>query len=90
MRDTVREPKFQLQKQLSLELERRFPERFIPRYSMVMFHHEIPYATAHERGQLQQQVLDELSAGIERLGQVDWNQAARLVSARLPQQQPAA
>ena len=84
MRDTVRHPKYQLQKVLSLELERRFADRFIPRYSMVMFHHEIPYATALERGRVQQQLLDELSAGIERLDQVDWDQAARLINGRLP------
>ena len=46
MRESVADPKFQLQQALSLELERRFPQRFIPRYSMVMFHHEIPYLTA--------------------------------------------
>ncbi len=46
MRESVADPKFQLQQALSLELERRFPRRFIPRYSMVMFHHEIPYLTA--------------------------------------------
>ncbi|HSC08326.1 MAG TPA: NAD(P)/FAD-dependent oxidoreductase [Steroidobacteraceae bacterium] len=84
MRDTVRHPKYQLQKALSLELERRFPRRFIPRYSMVMFHHEIPYGTAYERGQVQQQVLEELSAGIERPEQVVWERAARLVDRRLP------
>jgi kynurenine 3-monooxygenase len=83
MRDTVRHPKYQLQKALSLELERRFPKHFIPRYSMVMFHHEIPYATAYQRGQVQQQVLEELTAGIERLEQVDWDQAARSVRAHL-------
>jgi kynurenine 3-monooxygenase len=84
MRDTVRHPKYQLQKGLSLELERRFPQRFIPRYSMVMFHHEIPYADAYQRGQLQQQVLEDLSAGLEGLEQVDWERAARLVQMRLP------
>jgi kynurenine 3-monooxygenase len=84
MRDTVRHPKYQLQKALSLELERRFPRFFIPRYSMVMFHHEIPYATAHDRGRLQQQLLDTLSARIEHLEQIDWDEAARLVQARLP------
>ena len=84
MRDTVRHPKYQLQKALSLELERRFPQRFIPRYSMVMFHHEIPYAIAYERGQFQQQILEELSAGIEGLAQVDWERAGRLVQTRLP------
>ncbi len=30
MRDTVRDPKFLLRKELSFELERRYPDRFIP------------------------------------------------------------
>ncbi|HSD68071.1 MAG TPA: NAD(P)/FAD-dependent oxidoreductase, partial [Woeseiaceae bacterium] len=42
MRDTVRDPGFLLRKALAFELERRLPGRFIPRYSMVMFHDEIP------------------------------------------------
>ena len=50
MRERVADPHFRLQQSLALELERRYPQRFIPRYSMVMFHHEIPYATAQERG----------------------------------------
>jgi kynurenine 3-monooxygenase len=84
MRDTVRHAKFQLQKALSLELERRFPRQFIPRYSMVMFHHEIPYATALERGSLQQELLDLLCEGIDSIDQVNWVKAARLVPSRLP------
>jgi kynurenine 3-monooxygenase len=32
MRDSVCDPKFLLQKELSLRLEQRFPEQFIPRY----------------------------------------------------------
>jgi len=84
MRDTVRHPKFQLQKALALELERRYPQRFIPRYSMVMFHHEIPYAVALERGRVQQQILDTLCAGVESIDQVDWQRAAELVHAKLP------
>ena len=63
MRERVADPKFQLQQALSLELERRFPERFIPRYSMVMFHHEIPYRTALERGAVQARLLEELTVG---------------------------
>jgi hypothetical protein len=38
MRDTVRDAKFQLRADVSFELERRFPGKFVPRYSMVMFH----------------------------------------------------
>ncbi|HZF16809.1 MAG TPA: NAD(P)/FAD-dependent oxidoreductase [Steroidobacteraceae bacterium] len=83
MRDTVRDPKFQLQKALSLELERRSPGRFVPRYSMVMFHHEIGYAEALERGRIQQALLDELTAGAARLADVDLNRAGELVGQRL-------
>src|SRR5262249_41843082 len=35
MRDTVLDPAFVRRKSLALELERRFPDRFIPRYAMV-------------------------------------------------------
>jgi len=62
MRDTVASPDFARRKQLALDLEQRFPGRFIPRYSMVMFHAEIPYAEAQRRGALQEGVLDALLA----------------------------
>lgn len=83
MRDSVRDPKFVLQKELSLQLEQRFPGLFIPRYSMVMFHHEIPYTTALERGRIEQEILDELTAHAASVDQVDWTLATRLVQARL-------
>ena len=62
MRERVADPKFQLQRALALELERLFPERFIPRYSMVMFHHEISYRTAAQRGAVQEQLLADLTS----------------------------
>jgi len=40
-------------------------------YSMVMFHHEIPYAVAYERGKVQSQILEDLTAGAESLAQLD-------------------
>jgi kynurenine 3-monooxygenase len=84
MRDSVRDPKFVLQKELSLELEQRFPRQFIPRYSMVMFHHEIPYAVAFERGRIQQEILNDLTARATEVEQIDWSLASRLVKERLP------
>ncbi len=85
MRETVAEPKYQLQRALSLELERRFPRRFIPRYSMVMFHHEIPYLTAQQRGATQTEILNSLTAeGVDTLAQVDFERAEREVTSRLP------
>lgn len=80
MREEVLDPHFQLQKGLALQLELRHPGRFVPRYSMVMFHAEIPYATALARGRLQQQILDEVT----RNGTVDLALADRLVRERLP------
>jgi kynurenine 3-monooxygenase len=70
MRDTVRDPGFMLRKELSFELERRHPTRFIPRYSMVMFHHDIPYRVAYERGQVQTQILVRLTADVTSLAEI--------------------
>jgi kynurenine 3-monooxygenase len=84
MRESVADPKFQLQQALSLELERRFPHRFIPRYSMVMFHHEIPYLTAQQRGAAQAEILAELTqGGVNALSDVDFERAERRINAGL-------
>ena len=83
MRDTVRAPRFQLQKALSLELERRFPDRFVPRYSMVMFHHDIPYSTALSRGRIQSAILDQLTTNATTLADVDYDLAATLILQQL-------
>ena len=88
MRTTVLDPAFQRRQQLGLELERRFPQRFIPRYSMVMFHPEIPYAEALRRGAIQQDILQQLDAAAERAGgsaPPDYARAAELISRRLPE-----
>jgi kynurenine 3-monooxygenase len=84
MRERVADPHFRLQQSLALELERRYPRRFIPRYSMVMFHHEISYRTAQERGRVQAQLLAELTADAESLADVDYARAERLIEAALP------
>jgi kynurenine 3-monooxygenase len=84
MRESVADPKFQLQQALSLELERRFPRRFIPRYSMVMFHHEIPYLTAQRRGAMQAGILSDLTRGaVGALSEVDFVRAEREILSRL-------
>ena len=83
MRDEVRDAKFELRAALSFELERRFPERFVPRYSMVMFHPEISYGEAQRRGVLQARILRELTASAETLASVDFARAERLVDAEL-------
>lgn len=59
MRDAVRDPRFHLKKALEWELEKRHPELFVPRYSMVMFRH-IPYSEALSRGEQQQALLEQI------------------------------
>jgi kynurenine 3-monooxygenase len=76
MRATVLDPTFKRHQELALELEGRFPDRFIRRYSMVMFHPEIPYAEALRRGAVQAQII----AAIDR----DPKLAAALIHERLP------
>jgi len=82
MRDSVRDPKFQLQKKLGFLLEERHPGVFVPRYSMVMFHH-LPYSEAKRRGAIQQQILDSLTADIAYLEQVDLEHADILIDETL-------
>jgi kynurenine 3-monooxygenase len=81
MRDTVLDPRFQRYKVMSVELEKRFPDRFIPRYSMVMFHPEIPYAEALRRGQIQQEILAVLDTGDP--ASIDFARAEALIHERL-------
>jgi kynurenine 3-monooxygenase len=82
MRDAVLDASFVRRKAIAMALERRFPDRFIPRYSMVMFHPEIPYAEAQRRGTLQAQLLEELDSGAD--ASPDPALAERLVVERLP------
>ena len=83
MRDSVLQPGFVHRKALAMELERRFPDRFIPRYSMVMFHPEIPYTEAQRRGAVQEQLLEALDALPNASGTTDFGLAAKLIHERL-------
>lgn len=83
MRDTVRDPRFHLKKKIAWELERRLPHHFIPRYSMVMFHDDIPYSNAQQRGTVQMRLLEELSQGVSELEEVDFELGQRLTAERL-------
>ena len=58
MRDAVNDLNYQKRRRLELELERKFPERFIPRYSMVSFH-QIPYSDVYNRGAIQLKIMNQ-------------------------------
>jgi kynurenine 3-monooxygenase len=82
MRESVRHEGFLLRKALEHELERRHPQHFVARYSLVMFH-RIPYAEAYRRGDIQARILDELLEGADSLEAVDYEKAARLIEKEL-------
>jgi kynurenine 3-monooxygenase len=82
MRDRVADPHFLLMKRVGLALEERFPDHFIPKYSMVTFH-RIPYALALDRGRIQQRILEELTRDTDTIEDVDFDLAALLITERL-------
>jgi len=83
MRDHVANPRFLLKKKVEQALEQRYTGIFIPKYSMVTFH-RIPYAVALAKGKVQDQLLTELCEGIDRVEDVDWTKADRLMKKYLP------
>ena len=82
MRDRVADPAFLFRKKVELALEAKYPRVFVPKYSMVTFH-RIPYATAMRRGQTQDRMLTELCQGINRVEDLDWVKADRLIRNQL-------
>ena len=82
MRDRVADPRFLFRKNVELALEAKYPQLFVPKYAMVTFH-RIPYATAFDRGQSQDRMLSELCDSIERVEDLDWNKADKLIRSGL-------
>lgn len=83
MRASVADPKFHLKKELGFELEKKFPVRFVPRYSMVMFH-RLPYREVYARGQTQSEILDALVDEVDSIDEIDVSIAEAMVVERLP------
>lgn len=57
MRDSVNDPNFKKRREIEFELEKKFSDRFIPRYSMVSFH-DLPYSKVYKRGETQLKLID--------------------------------
>ncbi len=74
MRDLVAHKDFILKKKADVLLEERFPESFIPKYSMVTFH-RIPYELAMKRGQIQDRILMEMCSKINSIEELNIDEA---------------
>lgn len=62
MRDLVGQAKFLLQKKIEAKFSLKYPEKWIPAYSMVTFSPEIRYSEALRNGKRQQEIMDEVMA----------------------------
>ncbi|MFM9840476.1 MAG: FAD-dependent oxidoreductase [Cyclobacteriaceae bacterium] len=60
MRDLVNDADFILRKKIEAKLHELFPEKWIPLYSMVTFHEDIPYSAAYDTGQKQKKIMEEV------------------------------
>jgi kynurenine 3-monooxygenase len=78
MRDRVADSRFLFRKKVELALEAKYPQLFVPKYAMVTFH-RIPYSVALARGVVQDRMLAELCDPINRLEDLDWDKADRLI-----------
>lgn len=78
MRDKVGDPNFLLKKKVGLMLEEKFPEEFVPRYSLIMFH-RVPYSEAKAVGDGQERILDELCRDLRDPSALDWKEAEKLI-----------
>jgi kynurenine 3-monooxygenase len=78
MRDRVADSRFLFRKKVELAVEAKYPQLFVPKYSMVTFH-RIPYSVALSRGAVQDRILIELCNSINRVEDLDWNKADQLI-----------
>jgi kynurenine 3-monooxygenase len=62
MRDKVADPHFLLRKKIEGWIHERYPSKFIPLYTMVVFSSDIPYNEALRIGREQDKLMEEIMA----------------------------
>lgn len=60
MRDKVADPTFLLQKKIEAAFSKKYPDKWIPAYSMVTFSPQMRYTEAMRKGMQQQLIMDEV------------------------------
>lgn len=81
MKDHVNDPDFVFKKQVEHHLERHTPS-YKSRYEMVSFS-RIPYAEAYRRGELNKEILAQITEGIDRIEDIDMEKAERIIEERM-------
>lgn len=60
MRDKTADPKFLLQKKIEARFSAKYPDKWVPMYSMVTFSPHIRYSTALEKGMKQEAIMQKI------------------------------
>jgi kynurenine 3-monooxygenase len=60
MRAKTADPKFLLQKKLEAKLYEKYPDKWIPAYSLVTFSPQVRYSEALRRGQMQEAIMQQV------------------------------
>lgn len=74
----IRNPKFNLQKQVEHELMLRYPNRYVSKHVLVMFTNA-PYAYALACGELQSRLLEQICLSIHDISEVNWKNVDNLL-----------
>ena len=82
MRNDVLDEKFISKQKLSFILNDRFPDQFIPVYTMVSFT-RIPYSIALKRAKIQDSILDELLKDLKSINNYDKIKSEELINKHL-------
>ncbi len=83
MRDLVGQAKFLLQKKIEGKFSQKYPEKWIPAYSMVTFSPEIRYSEALRNGKRQQEIMDKVMALPQIESKWDSNEVEALILSHL-------
>jgi kynurenine 3-monooxygenase len=81
MSEKVGDERFLLKKQIAHKIETTWPDLYRSRYGMVVYT-LIPYSLCQKAGLIQNEILDELSNGIESVEQLDLDKAKQLLDNR--------
>ena len=82
MRDLVGDPKFLLQKKIEARFNQKYPEKWMPLYSMVTFSHT-PYHDALSNGKHQEKIMREVMALADIESKWDSEEVEKLMLSRL-------
>lgn len=75
MRDRVADPRFLLRKSIEASIYRRYPDRFIPLYTLVTFSPDVPYAEALRVGKEQDALMARIMEAIPDV-ETQWDSPA--------------